>query len=212
MGRLLRVVLLAGLIAGAAGCGRDLTVTVRFDAVSGLRQGAAVVWDGAPIGEVEEVRYTPQGRFEVRARVAEAFSAALTDRARFVVSGDAGGETRLELIAPAGGGTPLADGSVVEGSTRMEVFGESVRREVDRMLGELGRLSDSEPVREFEAELDRLAEEFRKAGRDARERLKKKIIPELEQRWQELKRWLREHGRGDEIDPIERRLRELERT
>jgi len=213
MGRRFGTVLLLWLVAVAvAGCSRDLSFTVRFDAVSGLRQGAPVVLEGGPIGTVDEVRYTPEGKFEVRAKVKDAFRAAVTDRVRFVVSEGEGGEKRLEVIALEKGGTPLADGAVMEGSSRVGVLGESIRQEMDRFLQGLTQLPEAEAVQEFEAELRRFAEELREAGRDARERMKKEVIPDLERRWEDLKRWLREHGRSDEIDPIERQLRELERT
>jgi ABC-type transporter Mla subunit MlaD len=204
--------LLLCLVAVAGGCSRDLTVKVRFDAVSGLRQGAPVVLDGGPIGTVEEVRYTPEGRFEVRAKIEEAFRAAVTDRARFLVDEGEGGEKRLEVVALENGGTPLADGAVVEGSSRVGVVGESIRREMDRFLQGLTQVPDAEAVREFQAELRRFSEQLRGAGREARERMKKEVIPDLERRWEELKRWLREHDRSDEIDPVERQLRELQRT
>lgn len=213
MDRWLGKALLFGLVAAAGfGCSRDLDFTVRFDSVSGLRQGAPVVLDGGPIGTVEEVRYTSEGKFEVRTEVKEEFRAAVTDRARFVIGGGERGEKRLEVVAMEKGGTPLADGAVVEGSSRVGVLGESIGQGIDRFFQGLSELPNAAAVLDFQAEVKRLEEELRKAERDTRERLKSEVIPQLERRWDELKRWLRDHGRGDEIDPIERQLRELERT
>lgn len=193
-------------------CSSALDLTVRFPEVSGLREGAPVLWKESTIGQVREVRYTREGRFEVRVRVEEAFRAAVTDRTRFVVAGAEPGAKALELVELQAGGTPLADGAVVEGASRYEVLGESVRREVRRFFQGLQDLPESESVKSLREEIERFAEDLGRAGKEARERIKKQVLPEFERRLEELRRRLREGGREGELDPIERRLRELERT
>lgn len=71
------------------------------------------------------------------------------------------------------------------------------------------RLPGSEAVRELSREVDRLAEEMGRAGREAQEILKKEVLPEFEKKLEELRRRLREQGREREAEPIETRLREL---
>lgn len=198
--------------AALLACSGVLDLTVCFPEVSGLREGAPVVWKESTIGQVREVRYTREGRFEVRIRVEEAFRAAVTDRTRFVVAEAEPGAKALELVELGAGGTPLADGAVVEGASRYEVLGESVRGEVRRFFQGLQGLPESEPVRRLQTEIERFAEDLGRAGREARDRLKNEVLPEFERRLEELRRRLRERGREGDLDPIERRLRELERT
>jgi len=200
------------LVAGLLACGNSLDLTVRFPEVSGLREGAPVVWNEGVIGQVREVQYTKEGRFEVRVRVEGAFRAAVTDRTRFVVGEGKKGERALELVELEKGGTPLPDGAVVEGSSGYGVLGETMRQEFGRFLQGLQALPESEPVQQFAEEVERFAQELGRAGREARERLKKEVLPELERKLEALRRRLGERGGEGKLDPIERRLRELERT
>ncbi len=195
------------------GCSRDLDVTVRFREVHGLRAGAPVLWNGTPVGRVDEIRYSPDGRFEVGVEVEEAFRDAVTDRSLFVVGTEPDGDDRvLELVVVGEGGAPLRDGAVVDGATRYEAMGEAVRGQIDRFLRDVREIPDSEAFRELEKAVDRLAEQFRDAGREARERLRRDVLPELRRRFDELRRWFEEQGRGRELDPLDRKIRELERT
>lgn len=202
---------LIGFLALGAGCSGDLKLTVTFDDARGLKAGDPVAWGENTIGRVADVRYTPAGTFEVKAEVEGRFRPAVTDQARFLVSewpGGSGGK-RLEMVELAKGGAPLKDGAVVRGSTRAELFGESVSRGVQGFLEDLKRLPGSEAVRDLSREVDRLAEEMGRAGREAQEKLKKEVLPELERRLEELRRKLREQEREVEAEPIEAKLKEL---
>ena len=133
------------------GCSRDLDVTVRLREVHGLRAGAPVLWNGTPVGRVDEIRYSPDGRFEVGVEVEEAFRDAVTDRSLFVVGTEPDGDDRvLELVVVGEGGAPLRDGAVVDGATRYEAMGEAVRGQIDRFLRDVREIPDSEAFRELE--------------------------------------------------------------
>ncbi|MFU8857812.1 MAG: hypothetical protein ACNA8S_12520 [Deferrisomatales bacterium] len=209
----LRTALAVLLILALAGCGRDLRFTVTFEDARGLRPGDDVVWGENPIGRVRDVRYIPAGAFEVKAVVEERFRTAVTDQGRFLVSDRPDGPgRRLELVSLGKGGGPLESGAVVRGSTPAELFGELMGHQVRDFFDRLRQLPESEGVRELSREVERLAEEMARVGREARETLQRDVLPELERELEELKRRLRELGRQEEAEPIEIRLRELRRA
>jgi len=209
--RLSTTLLLCAAVPVLAASDSALRFSVLFDQVHGLKADDPVVREGNRVGGVREVRYTREGRFEVEAEVGAEYRAAVTDRCRFVVSSATAGTAKaLEMLCLGAGGTPLSDGAAVPGTTRAQVLGEALE---GRMKGFLADLRDlpRDWAAQLEQELDRLAEELSRAGEETRRRWQRDVLPELERRLGDLEKWLRERGRGDEAEPLERKLERLKR-
>lgn len=190
-------------------CTSPLHFTVLFDQVFGLLPRDPVVWQTNPIGRVTDVQYTPAGRFEVKVEVDDAYRAAVTDRSRFVIEARPDGEGKLlEMLRVGEGGEPISTGAVLQGTTQAQVLAETFQDQAQSLLENLRQLP-KDWSRVLGEEMDRLTEELRQAGEEARRRLHEEVVPRLQRQLEELRKWLRQQGREDEMKPLERKFEKL---
>lgn len=83
--------------------------------------------------------------------------------------------------------------------------------QLHRLLKEIQKLPESEEYRRLQEELDRLAKEAKKGGKEAMDKLEKEILPKIRKELDELRKRLRELGKEKEIEPLEVKFREIEK-
>ena len=221
--RLIILALMTALVLPA--CKNDtLDLQVRFDQVQGLKQGDRVLFEQSHIGDVKRVFYTEQGAFLVDIAIDHNFAAAATEHSRFVVVSDPVNTPAkaLAMTHLRQGGTPLADKTVVQGTTEaallvQKIFDgiesgiKSFEEQLHQFSKELGDIPESEEFKRLENEFNRLAEELKQSGRETRDKIKTEILPQLRQDMEDLRRRLRELGREEEIKPLEVKMEEIQR-
>ena len=214
------------LLATAACTERDLGLSIRYDRINGLTEGARVLMDRNEVGRVTGIAYTSEGDFQVKIIIRREFRQAATENSRFFIIVDPAGKERraIAMLQVRPGGIPLSDGATVAGATpysaRLEKFLAGVEDRVGELqerikaLGEdVRRIPESEAVRKLERQLADFAAELQRQGRETREKLLNEVLPRLEAALENLRRRLHELGREDELEPLERQwetIREIQ--
>ena len=216
------LVVICGLLFA---CRADaINIHILFDDVQGLVEGDRVLAGSQQIGKVSKVIYTSEGNFMVDVAVAEQFKEKLTENARFyiVTDPDASERKAVEVAQADNPGKLLADGSVVQGTTRLEVMVNdlltSMKKELDdldkQLEGVLGGVRDvpkNEEIQRLRKQLQELAQRMKKAGREAKEKFEKELLPRIEEEIKRLRDKLKELGREEEVKPLEKGLNELKK-
>jgi len=204
--------------------GNTVKVHIRFNDVQGLVKGHRVISQGQQVGKVTEVKYTPNGDFVVDVLVPEQFHNRLTDNARFYIISDPeyAGKKAIEVVQTESCGKLLDNGATVEGSPRtadliddlmtdMQKGLGQVESQVQEFLESLRKLPEKEEIRRLREEINKLTEQMKGAGKSAKEKLQKKILPKIEEEIERLKKRLRKLGKEKEIEPLEVDLKELKK-
>lgn len=94
-----------------------LSVTIRFDEISGLKQGAMVLFDDNIIGQVKKISYTTQDDYLVDVSISPAFKNAATVNSSFtIVEADTSTQEKaIELSHRKQGGALLTEDTIVPG-------------------------------------------------------------------------------------------------
>ena len=205
-------------------------VKVRFDHISGLQNGAPVLYEGISIGEVTDIILSKEGKFLVNISIQKSYIHAVTKFSKFYITADPQHETLKALTVELAqqGGEILPAGAIVEGSVKevpslindigdkikeglgylQQQFGEIIE-DISEFSADLQQLPESAEVERLKKELDRLAEEMKRAGKTAKEKIKNEYLPRLQAELDKLKEKLHQFGREDEIEPLEIRLEDL---
>jgi signal transduction histidine kinase len=220
-----RMLLALGLIGGVLlGCSGDLEFTIRFKAIDGLRTGDRFWAEELVIGSVPAVDYTDQGDYRVAVTVARAHAAKLDRNSIFYIDADPQRPERKALMAiaaPSRGG-PIADGQILEGTTkwaalmqrmtgRMENALAELAVELDHFWQDLRNLSTSEQAQRLEQELDRILAELKRLSASAQHRLKTEILPRLREKLEDLRRQLAMPEHEDQLDRLKDKMGRIER-
>ncbi len=215
------LLLLFSLVACGMG---DLSLVIRYDRTDGLAAGAPVLLERAQIGSVREISFSTAGTYEVKVGIDRAHAKSLTEHARFVIVDDpakAGAKAIAVSIAEAGG-TPLANGAVVDGSTpvaaMVDSFGAGLKQgieelgsQVEAVQRQVEELAKSDEVKRLEEEVRNLANAMQRSGEEARKRLENQVLPMLRHEAEQLREKLKELGREGEMAPIDQQLEEMTR-
>ena len=178
----------------------DRHLTIRFKKIYGLQTGDRLLFDKNHIGEVEEVAYGKDGFFDVAVSVKSGFVNAATEHTVFTIADDQGrpGKKAVELLQTTTGGTVLQEGTVVIGagdlpqSEKPGIYAEEklndLKRELDRLQGEMHRFRNSEQYRELKRDLAEIAGQLKKAEKETREKIQNELIPLLNRKLEEFKK------------------------
>ena len=212
-------------LVGLLSCATPHKVMVMYDRTGTLKPGDRVIWENQFIGSVGDFQANPSGKTVVPLHVKTDFRQALTDQSRFLIQSDPDrpGNQSIKMLLLASGGRPLSGGAVVEGSTTFSYFLEKGSRDVqafpgflqdglDRLVKELGRLSDREWQKELERQIDAWTRELRKSGVETRRYFQREVLPKLEKAVQDFLQRLKELGRELDGKPLEEKLENLKRT
>jgi hypothetical protein len=74
---------------------------------------------------------------------------------------------------------------------------------------ELGKVPNSEEVKQLEEVFNRFADEFQKARKEVQDHLRNEILPRLRLELERLRKQLKKEGREEELEKIDREVKEL---
>ncbi len=74
---------------------------------------------------------------------------------------------------------------------------------------EIGKIPDSQEVKQLEESLKQFADEFQKAQQDVQDYLRKEIIPQFRMELERLRKQLKKEGREEELEKIDKQVKEL---
>lgn len=201
---------------------KGLNLTIRFDQIQGLQADDRVVFENNHVGQVIRVFYSNDGVYIVDLKIREDFANAATEHSRFYIIEDpqAVEKKAVEMIQLHKGGTPLANGSSVEGSTRSSAMFQKMLEDFDEQTGKLGKqfrkffedlskLPESEEVKQLQKDLEELGREMEQAGKATRDKIQNDIVPMIKEELERLKKRLEKFGREEEVEPLEKQLEEL---
>lgn len=202
-----------------------LDLKIRFDDIQGLQADNRVLFESNHVGQVTRVFYDKQGYYLVDLIIKEDFANAATEYSRFYIVDDpqAAGRKAIEIMLLRKGGTPLADGSMVEGSTRSAAVYQKMLQDFDKQAGKIGqqlqqffddlkRLPESDEVKQLQRDLEELGREMEAAGKATREKIQNEVVPMMKEELERLKKRLENFGRDKEVEPLEEQLEKLTTT
>jgi ABC-type transporter Mla subunit MlaD len=221
--RLKQKILYFSLFAGLFflhGCS-DVTLSVQFKQIDGLKQGDPVIFKSTPAGKVKAISYTADGDFLVSISVHKEFAHALTRDTRFYVgpSPPALGSKAIVLEQTTPGGERLEPGTVAQGSVKtrmipaaqaMESLGQALEKTVSDMLENFGKIQESDPYKNFKQKLSELQTQLETSGKEMEERIRKDLLPMLEQKLNEIIRRLEQEGRQEEARELKKEFKGLQ--
>ena len=203
---------------------QDIAITVRFERLSGLAANDRVLFENNAAGEVQAIRYNGDGSYAVAVRIDGGFANAVTEYARFEVHDDAGRPNRkaIVIVLTRQGGTPLADGAVVDGYSPPELFGErfnqdlregfdAFKKQIESFANGLKQIPESDAFQDLKRSMGELADELSQTEKSVRQKLKNEWLPRIEQELEALKKRLEDSGRQDETEPLENELERIRR-
>ena len=86
---------------------------------------------------------------------------------------------------------------------------DDLAMQFETFADELGKIPDSQQVKELEQSVKQFADEFQKAGKDVQDRLQNEIIPQLRMKLEELHKQLKKEGREEELEQIDQQVEKL---
>jgi hypothetical protein len=190
---------------------KGLNLTIRFDQIQGLQADDLVVFENNHVGQVTRVFYSNDGVYIVDLKIEEDFANAATEHSRFYIIEDpqVAEKKAVEMIQLHKGGTPLANGSSVVGSTQSSAMFQKMLEDFDEQTGKLGK-----QFRKFFEDLSKLPEseevkQMEQAGKATRDKIQNDIVPMIKEELERLKKRLEKFGREEEVEPLEKQLEEL---
>lgn len=202
-----RSLLVTIIVLWLLGCaGGALRLAMLLPDPAGLQREDPVVLRDLAVGRVAALE-PGNGGYVATLEIQPEFRAAATREARFVVVRDpnAPERRRVEIRPGRSDAAPLADGASVRGEVEPEPllpFGEilrgftdslgELRNQVERFRSELQRLPDSPQGRQLRDEWQRLLEEMKQAQNSTEDTVKKRLVPELQKRLDELEKQFRD--------------------
>jgi hypothetical protein len=199
-----------------------LRLQVNFDRIDGLKKGAPVQFEGNSVGLVEEVVYTKTGDYRVALTVDKAFVNACTTHTRFRIAAleTSGNPVAVVMIQGRPGGDPLTAGSQIQGEPMApsaalgitaELFKglEKLGEQIEAFTHEFQNFEESPAYHRLKEELGSLSESMVDAGRSAREKIEKEVLPRIEAEIRELRKRLESLGKESEIAPLEEELERI---
>jgi hypothetical protein len=193
-----------------------LDFSILFDEVKGLKKGDEVVWNMKEIGTVNHITYLETGKFKVDVKIMKDFETAVTDRTEFCIAfhPSIAGKRVIEMIQIEEGGKPIQKGSIIQGSTKISALMKKEKTGLDRwmdglssringLLGDIEELHESKEYQELKKELDQLARDLEKGGKEAADEIEKEILTRITEEIERFKERLEELGKEKETKELE---------
>jgi len=217
-----KTVMLLSLSLIAGWFSSDLDIEIRFNQIDGLKTGGRVLFEKNAIGEVTDVFYEKDGTYRVDVTIQDDFKNAVTEFSRFFIANDVSSPDvkAVEMMQVKSGGSPLEDGAVVKGVTRLSALMERMEDDVSRTVEDLkerfkGFSKDlkeapqDEEIKKLQKDLDQLLEEMKRSGAAFRDKVKKDLIPKIQKEIDKLQEKLREQGREKDAEPLQTKMDEI---
>ncbi|SLM29724.1 conserved hypothetical protein [Desulfamplus magnetovallimortis] len=191
-----------------------------FPAIDGLKKGDFLIFEKNSIGKVTEVIYTEQGEYLVSIDVEKNFDAALTEFSRFEIVNSPLNDSSMAIVMTLEekGGTPLERGVAVKAEKpasmvsldRVTPLFKKIENSFDNFVNNLKGIPESESFRAVEDKIDELRQEMKNSGKEIQDNIRNNIIPKLEKQIEELKKKFKEKGEPEKVEPLEKKLKELQ--
>lgn len=208
---ILTVLLCAALLAGCTGH----RFTISFDRIDGLKQKDPVIFEKKTVGQVKKITYTQDARFQVSVEIAEAFSDCATEDSRFFI-GNAPGDTETKAVIieqSRTGGQKIPNDAVVEGSTKspvdtaaesLEEMWQVMGKKMADLMAQLETLPETEEYQAMKDAMAELEQKLKSSGQKMGDTLKNDILPLLEEKLNALSDSLREQGKDNQAEELEK--------
>jgi paraquat-inducible protein B len=212
------VLLCAALFAGCTGH----RFTISFDQVNGLKQKDPVIFEGTTVGQVKKITYTQDAKFQVAVEIAEAFSDRATEDSRFFI-GNAPGDaaTKAVIIEQSrAGGKKITAGAVVDGSTRspaetaaasLEEMWQAMEKKMADLMEHLETIPETEEYLAMKEAMAELEQKLKSSGQKMGDTLKNDILPLLEEKIRALSESLRQQGKENQAEELEKDFGRLQK-
>ena len=92
---------------------------------------------------------------------------------------------------------------------QLEAAIEDLLVQFNSFADELGKVPDSQEVKQLEESIKQFANEFQKAQKDVQEHLRNEIIPKFRMELERLHKQLKKEGREEELEKIDTQVKEL---
>jgi paraquat-inducible protein B len=212
------VLLCAALFAGCTGH----RFTISFDQVNGLKQKDPVIFEGTTVGQVKKITYTQDAKFQVAVEIAETFSDRATEDSRFFI-GNAPGDaaTKAVIIEQSrAGGKKITAGAVVDGSTRspaetaaasLEEMWQAMEKKMADLMEHLETIPETEEYLAMKEAMAELEQKLKSSGQKMGDTLKNDILPLLEEKIRALSESLRQQGKENQAEELEKDFGRLQK-
>ncbi|MDY0374361.1 MAG: hypothetical protein RBQ72_01370 [Desulfobacterium sp.] len=208
------------------GC-NTLGLTVNFKELHGLTQGAPVILDYTVIGRVKEILPLKNGTYPAALEIDPDFKTLVTDHSTFTLVPEYKGQdliprTIVMVNNKTPGGSPLTDGSIVEGfsPTMMPEVSKTIKKFAagfEAFKEKIGRIPETDEYKQFEQSIDELAQNMKESGEEIKEQIRNEILPKIEQEFEAFKQRLKDLQNQNpqdqvtqpELEPLEQKLNNL---
>lgn len=216
--RVIAVLLSAALVAGCIG----YRFIISFDQINGLKEKDPVLFEGTTVGQVKKIAYTQDARFQVSVEIAGAFSDRATEDSRFFI-GNAPGDTATKAVIieqSRAGGKKIPADAVVEGSTRstaetvaasVEEMWQVMGKKMNDLMKQLGTIPETEEYQAMKEAMAELEQKLKTSGQKMGDTLKNDILPLLEEKINALADSLREQGKDNQAEELEKDFGRLQK-
>jgi len=207
------------------GCrSQEMELNLTFEHLSGLVRQDRVLFEGNRIGNVQAVQYNSDGSYTVQVGIGTGFLHAVTQYSRFTIveDPDRSDHKAVSVFLTKQGGTPLASGTTVAGvSAESELFSRLQRdlesgfyffkEQIEKFERDIQQYPESEEYNNLKRSLQDLAVEIQQKEKQARERIKREWLPRIQRELDGLREKLKQHGREEELAPLEKEVERIRR-
>ncbi len=199
----------------------SLDFNLQYNTINALKKGDYLVCNDAPIGQVNEIVYTDDGKFLVTVTVDNAHAHLPTATSLFFITTDPTDDQKrvIEMLHDTDGppvkagqtitGTTTLEGSLKKLQGRFEKEMSKFNDQLSQLWEEVLKVPDSQQLKKFEAEIDRILKELGTLSEKARKKLETEIIPNLLKQFEELRKKFEGKGHDEELDAIENKLKKI---
>lgn len=216
------------------GC-NSLDLTVNFKEIDGIAIGAPVILDNTTIGRVKQILPLTNGNHPVAIEIDSNFKALITEHSTFtLVSGYQGAGAKSEsagtdwksipviiVSKTSSGGTPLQNGTVIQGSEppmipELSNLLKKFETNFETLKNKISKIPESQEFKSFEQSIDELAQRMKDSGKEVQESIKNDILPKLQQEFEAFKKRLKDNsqsqdqGPNQDLAPLEKKLHNLQ--
>ncbi|MFN2437289.1 MAG: MlaD family protein [Desulfotignum sp.] len=208
---ILTVLLCALLFAGCTGH----RFNISFDQIDGLKQKDPVIFEKKTVGQVKKITYTQDAKFQVSVEIAEAFSDHATEDSRFFIGNVPGDSATKAVIIEQSraGGKKIPNDAVVDGSTKspVDTAAESIEemwqvmgKKMADLMAQLETLPETEEYQAMKDAMAELEQKLKSSGQKMEDTLKNDILPLLEEKIKALSDSLRQQGKENQAEELEK--------
>ncbi len=199
----------------------SLDFNIQYNTINALKKGDRLVCNDAPIGLVKKIVYRDDGKFLVTVSVDRAHAHLPTSTSQFFIATDPADDQKrvIEMLhdkdgAPIKAWQTIAGTTALEGSLRklQDKFEKEMSKfndQLSQLWEEILKVPDSQQLKKFEAEIDRILKELETLSDKARKKLETEIIPNMLKQFQELRKQFEGKGHDEELDAIENKLKKI---